>query len=58
MDRMATHRIRLRPVFVVMAAGCSVLFLGGPLVIAVAVLLLAPLDVSLYIAPARSCSPP
>jgi predicted transposase YbfD/YdcC len=43
--------IHMRPVFVVMAMGCFVLFLGGPLVVAVIVLIFAPLDVSMYLAP-------
>ncbi len=49
--RKATARVRLRTPFVVMA-GCSfVLFLGVPLVVAVAVLLLAPFRVSVWVAP-------
>ena len=51
-------RVRLRPVFVVMALGCFVLFLGGPLVVAVFLVVFAPLNVSMYLAPARSCSSP
>ncbi|MBP3956286.1 hypothetical protein J8F10_13430 [Gemmata sp. G18] len=43
--------IRLRPVFVVMALGCSALFLIGPLVVAVFVAIFAPLNVSMYMAP-------
>jgi hypothetical protein len=43
-------RIRLRLPFVIMAVVCFALFLGGPLVIAVAVLLLAPIDVSVWVA--------
>src|SRR4051794_18532893 len=43
--------IHMRPVFVVMAMGCFVLFLGGPLAIAVTVLVFAPLNVSMYVAP-------
>jgi hypothetical protein len=43
-------RIRLRTPFVVMAGCCFVLFLGGPLVIAVAVLILAPVHVSVWVA--------
>jgi hypothetical protein len=43
-------RIRLRPPFVVMAVGCFALFLAGPLVIAVVVLLLAPVSVSAWVA--------
>ncbi|HEX5269140.1 MAG TPA: hypothetical protein VFW33_01570, partial [Gemmataceae bacterium] len=46
----ASARIRLRPPFVIMAVVCFALFLGGPLVIAVAVLLLAPAAVSLWVA--------
>jgi hypothetical protein len=45
------HRIRLRPAFVVLAVGCMTLFLVVPLVVAIAVLILAPLNVSLYLAP-------
>ena len=44
-------RVKLRPVFVVMALGCFVLFLGGPLVLGVAALLFAPQNVSVYLAP-------
>jgi hypothetical protein len=45
-----TARIRLRTPFVVMA-GCSfVAFLGGPLAVAVAVLILAPFHVSAWVA--------
>ena len=41
----------MRPVFVVMAMGCFVLFLGGPLVVAVFLLVFAPANVSMYLAP-------
>jgi hypothetical protein len=44
-------RIRLRLPFVIMAVVCFALFLGGPLAIAVAVLLLAPAHVSVWVAP-------
>ncbi|VTR95102.1 unnamed protein product [Gemmata massiliana] len=43
--------IRLRPVFIVMALGCSALFLLGPLAAAVVVVIFAPVDVSMYLAP-------
>jgi hypothetical protein len=43
-------RIRLRLPFVIMAVVCFALFLGGPLAIAVTVLLLAPFPVSLWVA--------
>ena len=42
-------RIRLRPVFVVMAVGCFTLFLAGPLVIAAVVLVFAPVEVSVWV---------
>src|SRR2546423_6529356 len=42
--------VRLRPVFVVMALGCFTLFLAVPLAVAVAVLVLAPLNVSVWVA--------
>jgi hypothetical protein len=48
---MDPPRIHLRPLFVVMAMGCFVLFLGGPLAVAVIVSIFAPLNVSMYIAP-------
>ena len=48
---MTPHRIHLRPVFVVMAMGCFTLFLVVPLVVAVAVVVLAPANVSAYVAP-------
>jgi hypothetical protein len=44
-------RIRLRLPFVIMAVVCFVLLLGGPLAVAVAVLLLAPVSVSIWVAP-------
>jgi hypothetical protein len=43
-------RIRLRLPFVIMAFVCFGLFLGGPLGIAVTVLLLAPVNVSVWVA--------
>jgi hypothetical protein len=43
--------IHMRPVFVVMAAGCVALFLLGPLAAAVLVVVCAPADVSMYLAP-------
>jgi hypothetical protein len=43
-------RVRLRPVFVVMAMGCLTLFLALPLVVAVAVLVVAPPNVSVWVA--------
>lgn len=43
--------VHMRPVFVVMAMGGFVLFLGGPLVVAVAVLIFAPRNVSMCLAP-------
>lgn len=43
-------RVRLRPAFVVMAAGCMTLFLVVPLVVAVVVLVFAPLNVSVWVA--------
>ncbi len=46
----AGARIRLRLPFVIMAVVCFALFLGGPLAIAVAVLLLAPASVSVWVA--------
>jgi hypothetical protein len=46
----APVRIRLRLPFVIMAIVCFALFLGGPLAIAVTVLLLAPLHVSVWVA--------
>jgi hypothetical protein len=44
-------RIRLRLPFAVMAVVCFALFLGAPLAIAVTVVLLAPADVSVWLAP-------
>jgi hypothetical protein len=43
--------IHMRSVFVVMAVGCFVFFLGGPLVVAVFVIIFAPPNVSMYLAP-------
>jgi hypothetical protein len=43
-------RIALRLPFVIMAVVSFVLFLGGPLVIAVIVLVLAPIEVSVWVA--------
>jgi hypothetical protein len=43
-------RVRLRPVFVVMAMGCTALFLVVPLVVAVVVLIFAPVNVSVWVA--------
>lgn len=45
------HTIHMRPAFVVMAMGCFVTFLGGPLVVAVFVIIFAPRNVSMYLAP-------
>jgi hypothetical protein len=44
-------RIRLRLPFVLMAVACFALFLGGPLAVALTVLLLAPLAVSVWVTP-------
>ena len=44
------NRVHLRPVFVVMAMGCMTLFLVVPLVAAVAVLIFAPANVSVWVA--------
>lgn len=46
-----TPSVHLRSVFVVMALGCFTLFLAVPLVVAAAVLILAPPDVSIWVAP-------
>ena len=46
---MDIPRVRLRPVFVVMAMGCVTLFLVVPLVAAVLVLILAPVTVSVWV---------
>jgi hypothetical protein len=43
-------RVRLRPVFVVMAVGCITLFLVLPLVAAAVVLVVAPPNVSVWVA--------
>ena len=48
---MADSTIRMHPGFVVMAMGCFVAFLGGPLAVAVVVLVFAPPDVSMDLAP-------
>ncbi|WP_439624932.1 tyrosine-type recombinase/integrase [Gemmata sp.] len=47
----ADQRAALRPVFVVLAAGCSALFLLGPLAVAVFLVVFAPANVSTYLAP-------
>ncbi|WP_020471510.1 hypothetical protein [Zavarzinella formosa] len=44
-------RVRLRPVLAVMAMGCMTLFLVVPLVVALAALLFAPAEVSVWVAP-------
>ena len=51
MERETTPCIHLCPVFVVMAVGCSTLFLLGPVIVAVLIAVLAPLDVSLFLVP-------
>lgn len=43
-------RVRLRPVFVVMAMGCMTVFLVLPLVMAVIVLILVRMEVSVWVA--------
>src|SRR4051812_12596854 len=47
---MDTPRIHLRLPFVIMAVVSFILFLGGPLVIAVVALVYAPFEVSVWIA--------
>ena len=51
MERETTPCIHLRPVFIVMAVGCSTLFLLGPVIVAVLIAVFAPLDVSIFLAP-------
>jgi lipopolysaccharide export LptBFGC system permease protein LptF len=46
------HTVRLRPAFVALAVGFSALFLGGPLAVAVLVLIFAPFSVAVWVAPA------
>ncbi|WP_020471583.1 hypothetical protein [Zavarzinella formosa] len=46
----AIPRIRLRTIFVIMAITCVIMFLGGPLAIAVIALIFAPAEVSIPIA--------
>src|SRR5690349_4819514 len=48
---MPSHTIHLRPVFVVMAVGCSAFFLLGPLATAVFLVIFAPPTLSMYLAP-------
>ncbi|HEY1187468.1 MAG TPA: hypothetical protein VGE74_07405 [Gemmata sp.] len=48
---MSPHTIHLRTIFVVMAMGCSALFLLGSLVVAVFLVVFAPTNVSVYLAP-------
>lgn len=48
---MPSHTIHLRPVFVVMAVGCSAFFLLGPLATAVFLVIFAPPNVSMILAP-------
>jgi len=43
-------RVRLRPVFVVLAMGCMTVFLAVPLIVAVVVLIFAPVNVSVWVA--------
>ncbi|MDY3555622.1 hypothetical protein R5W24_004767 [Gemmata sp. JC717] len=45
------YTIHLRPVFVVLALGCSTVFLIGPLAAAVLVAVFAPANVSTYLVP-------
>jgi hypothetical protein len=47
---MNPARVRLRPAFAAMALGCFTLFLAVPLAVAVAVIILAPANVSAYVA--------
>ena len=44
------HIVRLRPAFVVLAVVFSALFLGGPLAVAILVLIFAPFSVAVWIA--------
>ncbi|MFO0795840.1 MAG: hypothetical protein U0804_00025 [Gemmataceae bacterium] len=47
---MEYPRVRLRPVFVVLAMGCVTLFLVVPLGVALVVLIFAPLSISVWVA--------
>lgn len=44
------HAVRLRPAFVVLAVVFSALFLGGPLAVAVLVLIFAPFSIAVWVA--------
>jgi hypothetical protein len=44
------HTVRLRPAFVALAVVFSALFLGGPLAVAVLVLIFAPTAVAVWVA--------